>query len=52
MVSLKMTTIDTLGIQLVPSLIEQFDGEINTDTTNGTKYLIKFDKLTLKTCLK
>ena len=35
---------DTLGLQLVDTLIDQLDGEINVDTKNGTKYLIKFDK--------
>ena len=34
---------DTLGLQLVVTLVEQLDGEINVDIKNGTKYLIKFD---------
>ena len=34
---------DTLGLQLVVTLVEQLDGEINVDIQNGTKYLIKFD---------
>ena len=38
------TVTETLGLQLVSTLIEQLDGEINVDTTSGTKYLIKFDK--------
>ena len=36
---------DTLGLQLVYTLIEQLDGEIKVSTKNGTKYLIKFEKL-------
>lgn len=36
---------DTLGLQLVLTLIDQLDGEINVDTQNGTKYLINFDKI-------
>tara|TARA_B110000305_G_C18844669_1_gene361719 strand:+ start:86 stop:325 length:240 start_codon:yes stop_codon:yes gene_type:complete len=38
------TTTDTLSPQLVSSLNEQLKGEINSNTTNSTKYLIKFDK--------
>lgn len=38
-------TSDTLGLQLVSTLIEQLDGEINVNSENGTKYLIKFDKI-------
>ena len=41
----KNPTTDTLGLQLVSTLIEQLDGEINVDTQNGTKYLIIFDKI-------
>ncbi len=36
---------DTLGLQLVVTLVEQLDGEINVDIQNGTKYLIKFDNI-------
>ncbi len=36
---------ETLGLQLVATLIEQLDGEIKTENTNGTKYFIKFDKI-------
>ena len=35
---------DTLGLQLVTTLIDQLEGDINVDIQNGTKYLIKFDK--------
>ena len=41
----KNPTTDTLGLQLVSTLIDQLDGEINVDTQNGTKYLINFDKI-------
>lgn len=34
---------DTLGLQLVLTLVEQLDGEISVDISNGTKYLIKFE---------
>lgn len=34
---------DTLGLQLVITLVEQLDGQINADISNGTKYLIKFE---------
>ena len=36
---------DTLGLQLVETLVEQLDGEIEVDVKNGTKYLIKFENL-------
>lgn len=36
---------DSLGLQLVNSLIEQVDGEIKLDRTHGTKYKIKFKEL-------
>jgi PAS domain S-box-containing protein len=38
---------DSLGLQLVFTLIEQLDGEVafNTAPNQGTKYLITFDKL-------
>ena len=36
---------DTLGLQLVSTLVEQLDGEIFVDSDKGTKYLIKFDKI-------
>ena len=36
---------DTLGLQLVTTLVEQLDGEIEVDIKKGTKYLIKFDNI-------
>ncbi|MDX2359524.1 MAG: histidine kinase dimerization/phosphoacceptor domain -containing protein [Crocinitomicaceae bacterium] len=36
---------DTLGLQLVETLVEQLDGEIEVNIKNGTKYLIKFENL-------
>lgn len=35
---------DSLGLQLVYTLIDQLDATIQVDTTIGTKYLITFDK--------
>ena len=35
---------DSLGLQLVFTLIEQLEGTINLDTKTGTKYLITFAK--------
>ena len=34
---------ETLGLQLVETLIEQLDGEIKVENENGTKYFIKFE---------
>ncbi len=36
---------ETLGLQLIATLIEQLDGDIKIENTNGTKYFIKFDKI-------
>ncbi|MFT5858270.1 MAG: PAS domain S-box-containing protein [Flavobacteriaceae bacterium] len=36
---------DTLGLQLVVTLIEQLDGELDVNSEKGTKYLIKFDNI-------
>ena len=36
---------DTLGLQLVITLVDQLDGEIKTSDPKGTKYLINFDKV-------
>lgn len=36
---------DTLGLQLIITLIEQLDGELSVDISNGTKYLIKFEDI-------
>jgi PAS domain S-box-containing protein len=38
---------DTLGLQLVTTLVEQLDGEIKFDSSKGIKYLITFDKAKL-----
>jgi len=35
---------NSLGLQLVSTLVEQLDGEINFVNQNGTKYLITFEK--------
>lgn len=35
---------DTLGLQLVNTLVEQLDGEIKVENSGGIKYLITFDK--------
>ena len=36
---------DTLGLQLVVTLVEQLDGELIVNSDNGTEYLINFDNL-------
>ncbi len=36
---------DTLGLQLVETLVEQLDGELIVNVDKGTEYLIKFDNL-------
>lgn len=36
---------ETLGLQLVITLVEQLDGKLEMKTDKGTKYLITFDKL-------
>ncbi|NVK66466.1 MAG: PAS domain S-box protein [Flavobacteriales bacterium] len=36
---------DTLGLQLVATLVEQLDGELNVNVNQGTEYLIKFDNI-------
>ena len=36
---------ETLGLQLIATLIEQIDGEIKIENLNGTKYLINFEKI-------
>lgn len=35
---------DTLGLQLVSTLVEQLDGQIEVQNSGGIKYLITFDK--------
>lgn len=37
---------ESLGLQLVVSLVKQLDGEISLDNTAGTEFLIKFNKAT------
>lgn len=39
-----INTSETLGIQLVTTLVEQLDGEIKLQSDTGTKYLITFEK--------
>ena len=36
---------DTLGLQLVVTLVEQLDGELTVNVKKGTEYLIKFDNI-------
>ena len=36
---------DTLGLQLVITLVEQLEGEVSVECETGTKYLIKFDNV-------
>jgi two-component sensor histidine kinase len=37
---------DSLGLRIVNSLIEQIDGQIDLERTNGTRYMIKFEEET------
>ena len=39
---------ESLGLQLVNSLTDQIDGEIELDNTNGTEFKIKFQELVYK----
>lgn len=39
-----ISTTETLGLQLVETLVDQLDGDIMIDNKSGTKYLIKFEK--------
>jgi len=34
--------LDTLGMQLVTSLVDQLDGELELKRDNGTEFIIKF----------
>ena len=43
---------DTLGLQLVVTLIEQLDGELIVNTDKGTKYFIKFENIKSKVDVK
>ena len=36
---------DTLGLQLVVTLVEQLDGKLVVNSENGTEYLVKFDNI-------
>lgn len=36
---------ETLGLQLVETLIEQLDGELKVQIENGTKYFVKFENI-------
>lgn len=40
----KIETSDTLGLQLVLTLVEQLDGEMVLTSKEGTEFLIKFEK--------
>jgi len=42
---------DSLGSQIVNSLTDQIDGEIELDRTNGTEFKITFKELEYKKCL-
>jgi len=39
---------ETLGLQLVNNLVEQLDGEINLDQSQGTEFKITFKELKYK----
>ena len=39
---------ETLGLQLVETLIEQLDGQLDVQNENGTKYFIKFENIKTK----
>jgi PAS domain S-box-containing protein len=41
---IKYRNTDSLGLQLVMTLVEQIDGKIELDNTNGAKYIIIFKK--------
>ena len=41
----KIEESDSLGLQLVHTLIEQIDGTLSVKNENGTKYLITFEKV-------
>lgn len=43
--NIRLEEIDSLGLQLVFTLIEQLDGEVDYSGLEGTKYLITFDRL-------
>ncbi len=41
----KIEESDSLGLQLVHTLIEQIDGTLSVKNEKGTKYLITFEKV-------
>ena len=42
---IKLENRDTLGFQLVTSLVKQLDGTVQLDGVNGTSFTIKFKEL-------
>ncbi|MDO9045058.1 MAG: histidine kinase, partial [Methanobacteriaceae archaeon] len=46
--NLDVENIDSLGLQLVNSLIDQLDADIEIDKTHGTKFIINFSELNYK----
>ena len=36
---------DSLGLQLVSTLVEQLEGEIQVENSGGIKYLVTFDRV-------
>jgi two-component sensor histidine kinase len=40
--ALDVEDIETLGMQLVTSLVDQLDGELELKRNNGTEFTIKF----------
>ena len=40
--NLNIEDLDSLGIQLVTSLVEQLDGELKLKRNNGTEFTIRF----------
>ena len=40
--NLSTENLDTLGIQLVTTLVEQLDGELELKRNNGTEFTIQF----------
>lgn len=43
--NINLTNTNTLGLRLVNSLVNQLDGNIELDRTNGTKFKVIFNKL-------
>jgi Signal transduction histidine kinase len=39
---------ETLGLQLINSLVKQIDGSIKLDKTNGTSFTVQFQELKYK----